>query len=89
MAMGIPVVSTSVGCEGIAAEHGIHVLLADTLEDFAQRIIDLHSDPKLCRTLTENARELVTQRYGWEAAALKMEKVYGDHSHTAPKARMA
>lgn len=88
MAMGIPVISTSVGCEGIAAEHGIHVLLADTPEDFAQKIVDLNSDAELCRTLMENARELVTQRYGWEAAALRMEKVYGDHSHTTPKATM-
>lgn len=89
MAMGIPVVSTSVGCEGIAVEHGIHLLLADKPEDFAQRIIDLHSDPELCRRLTDNARELVTQGYGWEAAALRMEKVYGNRNPTAPATRLA
>jgi len=44
MAMGIPVVSTSIGAEGIAARDGEHLRIADTPENFAQAVADLMGD---------------------------------------------
>ena len=40
MAMGLPVVSTSVGAEGLEAVHGEHILIADTPEDFARAVVE-------------------------------------------------
>ena len=59
----VPVVSTSIGVEGLEVEHGKHVLIADTPSDFAEQYQILMSNPTLGRTLTENAYSLVKNRY--------------------------
>ena len=63
MARGLPVVSTSVGCEGIAVVPGEHLLLADTPEGFADAVLRLLADDTLAATLARNARALVLARY--------------------------
>lgn len=59
MSAGRPVVSTSIGMEGIHGEHGTHFFIADDANSFAQRIIDLHTNPSLSTALGTNARALV------------------------------
>jgi glycosyltransferase involved in cell wall biosynthesis len=63
MARGLPVVSTSVGCEGIGVEPGRHLLLADTADAFADAVLRVLSDDELAATLARNARALVLERY--------------------------
>jgi len=63
MARGLPVVSTTVGCEGIAAVPGEHLLLADGPEGFADAVLRVLSDDGLAATLARNARALVLARY--------------------------
>jgi glycosyltransferase involved in cell wall biosynthesis len=58
-----PVVSTSVGCEGIDAQGGIHLLVADEPGAFAEQCLRLMTDSELCRRLTTNAYELVRRAY--------------------------
>jgi len=62
-----PVVSTSVGIEGIDATDNEHVLIGDTPEDFAERCVRLMSDRVLRDQLAENAFSLVRQCYSAEA----------------------
>jgi glycosyltransferase involved in cell wall biosynthesis len=57
------VVSTSLGAEGIDAEHGIHLLLADDPGEFAAACRQLMEDPELRHRLRENAFQLVSSRY--------------------------
>jgi tetratricopeptide (TPR) repeat protein len=66
MAMGLPVVSTSLGCEGLAVADGVHLLVRDQPEDFAAAILQLCSDLKLQQTLRQNGRTLVEQTYDWQ-----------------------
>ncbi len=75
-AMGVPVVSTSIGCEGIPVERGYHLLLADSPEEFAMAIGEIFSNRDLWNRLKENAYRLVEQNYSWDQLALKMENVY-------------
>lgn len=63
MARGLPVVSTSVGCEGIDVEPGTHVLVADTPDAFAGAVLRVLADDDLAATLARNARALVIERY--------------------------
>jgi glycosyltransferase involved in cell wall biosynthesis len=63
-AAGLPVVSTAVGCEGIAAEHGRQLIVADR-GDFAGAIAGLLADPAWGRRLAAEARELVRRVYDW------------------------
>jgi glycosyltransferase involved in cell wall biosynthesis len=63
MARGLPVVSTSVGCEGIGVVPGHHLLVADTPKTFADAVLRVLSDDTLAATLARNARALVLERY--------------------------
>ncbi|MEN6520991.1 MAG: glycosyltransferase family 4 protein [Armatimonadota bacterium] len=74
MAMGLPVVSTSVGCEGIGAEHGRHLLIADTPQAFSDAVLRLLSDFGLRKQLAEAGREFVLSNYGWDSIWDRLDK---------------
>jgi polysaccharide biosynthesis protein PslH len=76
MALGRPVVSSSLGCEGLTVTHGEHLLIADTPADFAAGVIRLLRDPELWHRLTQNARRLVETRYDWAMIGDKLLDVY-------------
>jgi GT2 family glycosyltransferase/glycosyltransferase involved in cell wall biosynthesis len=61
-AAGIPVVSTTLGAEGLASRDGEVCALADTPEDFARRILDLFEDPDAAAAMAARARDAVLQR---------------------------
>ncbi|MSP11738.1 MAG: glycosyltransferase [Chloroflexi bacterium] len=65
MASALPVVSTSVGAEGIAAVDGEHLLLAGTPAAFAQKTAMLLQNLELQRVLAANAYSFVQQHYSW------------------------
>ena len=65
MALKTPVVATSKGAEGLEAQPGRHLLIADTAEQFAQAVIRLLNDPALRQELTGQAYSLVRQKYDW------------------------
>jgi len=71
-ASGKPVVSTSLGCEGIACCNGEHLLIADTPVDFAASVIRLLQDQVYCSTLTNNARKLAVETYSWDVICAKI-----------------
>ena len=64
---GRAVVSTTLGAEGIAAEHGRHLLLADSPAELADATVSLLGDRGARERLTAEARRLVEERYGWRA----------------------
>ena len=65
----VPVVSTRVGAEGIAARDGEEILFAETPAEFAAQVARLGAEPALSRRLADSARRLVEATYGWEAIA--------------------
>ena len=75
LAMGIPVVSTSLGCEGLAVEHEKNILIADTPEDFSRQTLRLIEDKELWQKISQNARELIVNRYRWDINAGILEEV--------------
>ena len=76
MAMGKPVVSTSVGCEGIEARDGQELLIADTPDDMARQVVEVLRNPGLQKRLGDNGRKLVEEKYSWPGIARIMEDVY-------------
>jgi glycosyltransferase involved in cell wall biosynthesis len=68
-ACGIPVVSTTLGAEGIPTNDGLDILIADTPEQFAQAILRIIRDGKLAEKLGKNLKELITNGYSIEALA--------------------
>jgi glycosyltransferase involved in cell wall biosynthesis len=63
-AAGLPVVSTPIGCEGIRARNGEHLVVADR-SDFAAALMALLLDPGRARALAGGARRVVRSQYDW------------------------
>jgi glycosyltransferase involved in cell wall biosynthesis len=84
MAAGRAVVSTSIGAEGLPAENGTHLLLADTADTFAQSVVRLLRDVPFRSRIEHHARTLVASRYDWAAAATEFERCLMD-THTTDR----
>lgn len=78
MALGIPVVATSVATEGLPLKQGKDVLVADSPDDFAQSVINVLNDKKLQRTIGTNAQSIVRNRYDWKKIAERLETIYNE-----------
>ena len=76
MAQGLPVVTTTVGCEGIDVVPGQHLLVADTPQEFAAATLRLLAQPKLAEDLGLNGRKLVEQHYSLSQLAVELEAAY-------------
>lgn len=68
MAMERPVVSTTIGAEGLAVESGRHLLLADDAAAFADALLKLLSDPAHAREVANLGANLVRTQYAWSRA---------------------
>lgn len=75
MAAKIPVVSTSVGAEGLDVRDGENIAIADSPQQFAERCLDLLADSDARRRMAENALETVTACYSWQVVASHFEKL--------------
>lgn len=78
MATGTPVVSTAIGIEGLPVEDGIHYLCADDPGPFADHVVSLLNDREQRDRLSQAARQLVTERYGFRNAAAVFEELCVD-----------
>ncbi|MBN2120521.1 MAG: glycosyltransferase [Candidatus Omnitrophica bacterium] len=76
MAYKRPVVSTSIGCEGLGVRNRQNILIADKPQDFAGAVIELLSDPGLREEISENACRLVRQKYDWDVIAENLITLY-------------
>jgi glycosyltransferase involved in cell wall biosynthesis len=76
MAMGKAIVSTTIGCEGIAAKNGEHLLIADSPFEFAQAVIKLLKDETLRRKLGKQARLLAQREYAWQKSQAKLLSIF-------------
>ncbi len=69
MAMAKPVVSSSIGAEGLPIESGENIVLADAPQDFANRVVSLLRDSSERMRIGNAARALVQEKYGWPRIA--------------------
>jgi len=76
MAMGKPVVSTSIGALGIDAIPGEEIIIADEPLEFAKEVICLLENPELRKKLGQKARKLVEAKYSWEGVAAELDKLF-------------
>jgi len=76
MAMGRPIVSTPLGCEGLDLHPGEDLLVAETAEEFAQVTVRLLRDFALGRRLGMQARRTAETRFDWTQIAREQERAY-------------
>lgn len=71
----IPLVSTTLGAEGIPVQNGKHVLIADSPDDFAKAIVRLLGDRNYAEALAQNCFELVKETYSVEALVKEAQNI--------------
>lgn len=76
LAAGLPVVSTSIGAEGLSLEAGRQLTLADTPESLAAALLQCLADPAAALEQAARGRKTVAERYDWEMLAGKLEEVW-------------
>lgn len=67
MAAGLPVVSTTVGAQGLAVQDGAEMLLADDPADFVRKVSGLLSNSQERERMSANARLFVEANYSWQS----------------------
>jgi glycosyltransferase involved in cell wall biosynthesis len=75
-AMGKPVVSTSIGCEGLAAVDGENILIRDDPKEFADAIRAVLDDEELRRRLGHAGRATVDRLYDWNVIGRELIETY-------------
>lgn len=75
-AMGKAIVSTTIGCEGLRANHGENILIADSAEDFARAIHSVLKDHDTRRELEAAGRRTVEDTYSWEIIGAHLNQEY-------------
>jgi glycosyltransferase involved in cell wall biosynthesis len=75
LAAGLPVVSTSIGCEGLGLEHEHDVLIADDPAAFARCVDRVLADDDLCHRLAKNGRLTAERRFDWSQIGGAMHEV--------------
>ena len=75
-AMEKPVISTSIGAEGIDVVNMKHLIVEDDISKFPDRIVELLNDPEYAGYLARNGRELVENKYSWQQYENKLNQLY-------------
>ncbi|MBV7340256.1 glycosyltransferase family 4 protein [Chloroflexi bacterium TSY] len=73
---GMPMVSTSIGAEGIQIQDGENIIIADTPAHFAQSVIQLLKQPQLQNDLAKQGRKWVEQQYNWRITYKNWDTIY-------------
>jgi glycosyltransferase involved in cell wall biosynthesis len=73
MALGLPVVSTRIGCAGLSVTDGEHLLIRDAAVDFAEAVDQLLAASSLWHRLRRNGKAAVADRYQWDRVLAPLE----------------
>ena len=76
MAMGVPIVTTTIGSMGIEAIENQDLLVADTPNNFANHVNMLLDDQELCRSIGNSGRKLIEEKYNWQILGKKLNDIY-------------
>jgi sugar transferase (PEP-CTERM/EpsH1 system associated) len=75
MAMEKPIISTTIGAEGLPVENGVELLLADTPESFARETVRVLKDENYAKTLGVQAAQRVRESFGWNKVAAEFAAI--------------
>ena len=78
MAAGTPVISTTLGAEGLAVTAGKDILIADSAEAIADTVASLRPESHEWQSLVTNARTLVQTQYDWSVTTEPLLRLYAE-----------
>lgn len=81
MAAKLPLITTSVGAEGLGAKDGTDIIVRDTPEELAEATVKILDDEKLAQKIAQNARKLVENKYSWYKMSEYLDNIYEKARH--------
>jgi len=75
MAIGTPVVCSSIGLEGISANNEKEIIVEDSPDKFAKRVVNLMNDSNLRRSFSLAGRKLIENHYTWDKVLSKLDNI--------------
>ncbi len=81
MAMGVPVVTTKRGAEGLEVANRKEVYIADAAEDVVVAIKDILTDTPKRNAIIRAARIVIEEKYSWKNIARKLDSVWNEVAH--------
>lgn len=75
-ARGLPIVTTSLGCEGIEVVPNENLLVADSPASFASAVLQLLNDPPRAQALARSGRAWVESHYAWRSIYTAFDRIY-------------
>ena len=75
MAMEKPIVSTTIGAEGLPVTDGKELRIADTPETFASSVVELLTNAEAARKLGQEAARVVREKFGWDGVAKRFAEI--------------
>ncbi|MDI1261204.1 glycosyltransferase [Aquabacterium sp.] len=75
MAMGIPVVSSTIGAEGLPVQDGVNIHVADDANIFSQRVLALLQNPPTARAMGDAGKHMVSEKFSWRTAVDQFDQL--------------
>jgi len=76
MSFGVPVVTTTIGAEGIGLVDGVSALVADNPADFSSAVVRLYQDEELWNKLSGNALNIIKENYSHDAIRRRVGDIF-------------
>lgn len=76
LSLGLPIVTTQIGAEGMGLVEGETALIADEPEQFAQAVCRLYTDEVLWQKLAQQGRDFIEHRYGETAICTQLKQLF-------------
>ena len=73
---GLPVISTTIGAEGLPVENGVNILIEDDIDKFTQKLIDCLNNKDAAMKMGKAARDIVVKKYDWNIIITHLNEVY-------------
>lgn len=89
LAMGLPMVSTTIGAEGMGIKNREHALISDNPQEFAEMVVELYNDAQLWQKLSVNGKRLIGTLYTSELMRQRLDYIFSFDSKEKLKSEMA
>ena len=76
MAAKLPLITTSVGAEGLSATDGVNIIIRNDPQSLAKATIDILSDTNKAKQIATQARKLVEENYSWYKMSEYLDRIY-------------
>lgn len=76
LSSGIPIVTTSIGAEGMGIENNVHAFVSDDTKQFADYVVELYENEELWNRFSEEGKKLIASQYSSELMRKRLKFIF-------------